>query len=424
MDINSISSLKKLKNKQTQETIWSFATKGVAFVLLSLINIYLARKLGVELFGKWSYLFSVLTIMFLFSYFGINISARVYAAQYNKTVELKNVLGDSFKLRLFFSLVTSLLLILLYKPITSLLQISEFDSLFLLSIPLVFLMGVVEYFKSIFMGLQKIKYHFMINSIEYGLKLILLVVFLNVSIKIQYIVLPFILATLIASVFGLYIFYTKFYSCIMGCLKKSRTREIVMYSIPLFFTSICFLVATEVDTVMLGLLSTDTEVGIYAVAKQITIKLPHISLAIAMGTMPIFAKLNKDNKEELTKLFYKLLKNNAMIFMVIILFILLLSKYFIPLIFGNEYNASVFPLQILTVYVLVFSFSIYIDSFLDYQKLAKKRAVNFSVTMLLNLTLNLILIPEYGAIGAATATSISYLPYIFLNLLEVRKVLK
>ena len=91
------------------------------------------------------------------------------------------------------------------------------------------------------------------------------------------------------------------------------------------------------------------------------------------------------------------------------------------MIFGKEYLGSVLPLQILTFYIICFSFSIFLSSLLDYQGKAKKRAVNLSFTLIANIILNYILIPPYGAIGAAIATSTSYLPYIILNFIEVRK---
>jgi len=43
--------------------------------------------------------------------------------------------------------------------------------------------------------------------------------------------------------------------------------------------------------------------------------------------------------------------------------------------------------------------------------------------MVLNIILNLILIPRYGAVGASIGTSIAYLPYVILNWLECKKVL-
>lgn len=420
----SVILIKRVKNdKFIKETLWSFTAKGTAFLLYFLLNVFLARTLGVEGFGTWSFFLSILTIIILLSHFGINGSARRYVAQYNKTNELNNVLKSSLKLRLIFSLTFAIILILVHKPLAILVGRPEFAPLFLLSAPLIIMAGLVDFLKDIFMGLHRIIYNFIMNLLEYGLKMILVVTFLTVSLDLSNIVNSFTIACLIATVVGFYILSAKFYRENKTHIESNFTVIIFKYSIPLFLISIGFLVATEVDTLMLGLLSTDAEVGTYAVAKQIIIKLPHISLAIAMGTMPVFAKLNEDNKETLKKLFYKLLKINTLIFSMITFGIIFFSRFFVPIIFGIKYSASVLPLQILTVYLVCFSFSIFLSSFLDYRGLAKKRAVNVLVSMVLNIILNFFLIPEYGAVGAAMATSTSYLPYLFLNWFEVRKLL-
>jgi len=411
------------QNKLYKESLWSFSAKGTAFLLYFLLNVYLARTLGVEGFGTWSFFYSILTIIILISYFGINTSAKKFVAQYNKTNELNNILKSSLKLRLTFSLTFIIILILVHKPLATLTGRPEFAPLFLLSVPLIILAGLVEFLKNIFMGLHRIIYNFIVNLLEYSLKFILVIICLRSSLNVLNIINSFTIAYLITSVIGFYILYTKFYIENKAHVESNFVETIFRYSIPLFFITIGFLIATEVDTLMIGLLSTNAEVGTYAVAKQIIIKLPHISLAMAMGTMPVFAQLNENNKEELNKLFYKLLRTNALIFAIISFGIVFLSSFFIPLIFGVEYKSSVLPLQILTIYLISFSFSIFLGTFLDYQGLAKKRALNLSVSMVLNIILNLILIPNYGAIGAAAATSVSYLPYTLLNWIEVRKTL-
>ena len=412
-----------LKNKLLKETFWSFATKGITFILFISINVFLARSLGAEKFGFWSFFYSIISVLFMISYFGINTSARKYAAQYNKTNKLKNVIRDSFKLRFLFSFIFALFIFISSKKLAILVDHSEFEILFQYSAPFIFFMGFVEYFKQMFIGLHRIVYNFIINFLEYGLKLIFILVLFYFSINLLNIIKAFTLATFSAALGGSVILYFIFYKNKSSSHNCNLTLDIFKYSVPLFFISIGFLIATELDVLMLGFLSTNREVGIYAVAKQITMKLPQISLAIAMGTMPVFAKLTENNREKLKKLFFKLLKINALIFSIIVGGILSFSWYFIPLIFGIEYRASVLPLRILTVYLLCFSFSIFLGSFLDYQGLAKKRAINLFIATILNITLNFILIPHFGAVGAATATSVSYLPYIVLNWLEVRKLL-
>ena len=115
-----------------------------------MINIYLARKLGVENYGEWSYFISLITILSVLSYSGLNASTKKFLAQYNETPTLKNVIKTGVRLRFIFSLLFSVDLLIIYKPLLFFLGKSELESLFLLAIPIVFLSGFTEFFKEAF----------------------------------------------------------------------------------------------------------------------------------------------------------------------------------------------------------------------------------------------------------------------------------
>ncbi|MFW6025678.1 MAG: flippase [Candidatus Woesearchaeota archaeon] len=409
-----------LQNKSLKETLWSFLSKGATIILFLIINIILARSLGVESFGLWSLFLSVITILFTLSYFGINASTKKFVAQYNKTSKLRGVLISSIKLRIIFSLIFSLLLLVSYKPLSLLIN-PELEILFLYGVPLIFFSGLVQFQKNVFMGLHRLKYNFIVNLSEFGLKLLLVILFLLFSNSVISVINSFVVALLITSIVGGYLLFFNFYKP-LAKTSQNFTKEIINYSYPLIFISLGFIVLTEIDTVMIGIFSTSSEVGIYGIAKQIVIKLPHLSLAIAMGTMPVFAKMNENNKLELKKKLFNLLKIVSGIYGVIVIGLLLFSPFFIPLIFGKEYIDSILPLQILSIYTFMFAISIILGQFLDYTGRAKKRAYNVSVTIILNIILNLILIPQFGGVGAAIATTVSYFPYAILNWMEVKKI--
>lgn len=412
------------KNKLIKETFWGFAAKGISFILLMTLNVYLARILGVEDFGIWSFLFSIISAIFLISNFGINSSGK-FIAQYNNTEELKNVLNNSLKFRLLLSSIFALSIFIFSKTISDLVGHPEFEILFQYSAPLVFSMGFLEYLKTAFMGLHRIKYNFIVSVLEFGFKFIFVIVLFQFSSGLISIVNAFSLASFLAVLIGLGLLYFKFYIKTSGSKKNiTSISDIFKYGIPLFFTSLGSVIATEIDTIMLGLYSTNYEVGIYAVGKNIVNILPQISLAIAMGTMPVFAKIDRNNKAELKELFYRIMKINTWLMVIITLGILLLSGFLIPLIFGVKYAQAVLPLQILTLFLVNRSFLIFLNQFLDYQGLAKKRLFNSLISMVLNIVLNMLLIPRYGALGASIATSIAYTPYVILNWLEVRKILE
>jgi len=410
------------KNKILKETVWSILAKGISFVFFISLNIFLARYLGPFGFGGWTFFYSVLNIVFLLSYFGINGSVKKFIAQYNKTDKLGSILKSAFKIRIFYSLVFTFIFFLISKPLAEILGRPDFETLFIAALPLIFFSSMVEFFKSTFEGFHRLKYSFYVTFAEHGQKLIITVIAIIFANGLIPIVFSFNLALIFTSLVGFYFFYFNFY-------KTSRARtggfdtDILKYSIPLFFISAGVAVAVELDVIMIGILSVDSEVGIYSVAKQIIVKLPHLAFAIALGSMPVFAKLDSYNKKELTRLLQKLLLSNSIIFGAIGLFIVSTGWFFVPLIFGEAYAASVAPLMILVLYLTLFSYSVFLSSFLDYQGRATKRAIHLSIAIVLNILLNVLLIPSFGAIGAAIGTSLSYVPYVYLNWLEVKKVL-
>lgn len=408
------------KNKLLKETIWSFATKIITLVLFLWINIFLARNLWVENFWVWSFLFSFITIISIISYFWLNLSINKFTAQHNNTENLKSIIKSWFTLRVIISFIFVILILILYKPIVYIIWKPELEILLLYSIPLIFLSAMVEFLKYIFIWLHRIKYNFIINLFEYWLKLLLMVVFLYFSNSIINIISSFTLALLITTIVWVYLLYVNFYKDLIWNWKDFK-KDILNYAYPFVIISIWFIAITEIDTFMLGIMSSNEQVWYYAIAKQIILKLPHVTTAIAMWVMPIFAKMNNENKKELKHKLIKLMKLNTLMFVVIVLWIVILSPFLVPFIFGSEYSWAILPLQILSIYLFLYANSIILNNFLDYTWKNKKRAYYMFIVIFLSILLNLLLIPKYWAVWAAIWTSLSYLPYFLLNAWEVRK---
>ncbi len=421
-----INPLSNLFKKLFKETSWGFATKLIAFPSFFLLNYYLTQKLGKGLWDEWSLFYSYFSIILLVSYFGIRATTK-YLAEYNQTTKLGWVIVDSFKLRLGIMLIWMLILLVFSSPFAHFIKNPHYTNLFRISAILIPLTSLAEYFKGSFTGLHQIRYNFVTTATEFSLKLGFVFLLLNLAVSLENVLYGFILAVIITCCIAGWLLYHRFYQPTKSEVSTSTDRPHFLkalfdYSLPLFVISIGFMIATEIDTIMLGWLSNKSQVGDYAVAKQIVTKLPHISYALAMGTMPVFAKITAENRATLQKVFLRVVGLNALIFGGIVLFILLFGD-FLAIILGQEYIGSVLPLKILTVYILIFSLIVFLNQLLDYQGLAKKRAINLSFSLLLNIVLNYYLIPVYGAIGAAISTSIAYIPYLLLNARDAYNVL-
>ncbi|HUF39127.1 MAG TPA: oligosaccharide flippase family protein [Anaerolineales bacterium] len=420
----------RLYQKETKETIWSFATKLAAAVLFVVLNAYLARTLGPDLWGSWSFLLSILTVVILLAHLGLNNAARAYAARYVGTETLRRVLRASLTLRIAASAVFTALFVLLHEPLAAWIDRPDLAAPLRAAAPLVFLMGFAEYLKQLFTGLHRLKFHLLTNLVEFGSKIAFSVLLLRIAVALENLVLAFWLAVGLSVLVGMVV-WRRFYldPGAAGAAPVSLPPDepdllirILRYSLPLFVISIGFAVLTEIDTLMLGLLSTDFEVGQFAIAKQLANKLPQFALALSMGTMPGFARMAPENMEVMRTRFKGVLRLNALAFVPGGLLLVLLAPRLIPLVFGPEYTGAVLPLQILTLWVVLSSFNMFFNALLDYQGRAARRARNFILTIFLTIALNLVLIPRFGAAGAAIATTVSFLPYVVLNLLEVREI--
>ena len=91
-------------------------------------------------------------------------------------------------------------------------------------------------------------------------------------------------------------------------------------------------------------------------------------------------------------------------------------------IFGPEFSGVGVPMKLLAPFVFFMSISRVYTGILDYRGRAWVRAGCLALSVLLNLALNLVLIPRFGAAGAATATSLAYVPYVVLSWWWVRRM--
>jgi O-antigen/teichoic acid export membrane protein len=290
-----------------------------------------------------------------------------------------------------------------------------------ISAPLVILLGYIDWYREFFSGIHRIFPLLVLNLIDYFLKLLLIFLFLS-RLNIPTVVLVFVCSSIACVTYAYFWSRNYFLSSEGGCfLEGSIKKSIKEYSYPIFFMTVGFVLISEIDTVMIGMLSNDEAVGRYALAKQIVCKIPHLSLAIAAGVMPVFAKLTTgDELVQCRKLFRKVIICNTLLVVPVLIAVFVFGGQILSLV-GPDYSGSLTSLRILTLYVFFVSASAFLSSFLDYAGLAKKRAKNLIVAIVLNIFLNMMLIPKYGAVGAATATLMSYLPYFYLNVLEVRR---
>ncbi len=163
---------------------------------------------------------------------------------------------------------------------------------------------------------------------------------------------------------------------------------------------------TMLDTSMLGFLSNDTQVGFYTAATKLSRIVISVITSITGVLLPRFSyyAVTKQN-DELWKLFNKSFKYSTYLSLPSIAGLCLLSRPLMLLLSGQAYLPAVFTMQVISPIILLISLSGLIGTQL-FASIGKEKLTLLSVSIgaVVNFTLNSLLIPRYGANGAAIAT--------------------
>ncbi|UHH26569.1 lipopolysaccharide biosynthesis protein [Halobacterium noricense] len=179
----------------------------------------------------------------------------------------------------------------------------------------------------------------------------------------------------------------------------------------------------HVDILLLRPISGSQKTGYYKAALVIAEFLWFVPNALQTILLHSTSELwSKDRTKQITSLSSKTTRYNLSLVLLLAIGLAALADDFIPLYYGEEFKASINPLLLLLPGVVGFALARPI--FAIGQGKGSFRGLIFATgaAALLNLGLNLLLIPQYGVSGAATATSVSYGLMIVFHVLAARRI--
>ena len=204
-------------------------------------------------------------------------------------------------------------------------------------------------------------------------------------------------------------------------LKKHLKSMLVFFSM-----SVATVIYTNLDSVMLGFMKDDAQVGIYTAAVKVKSILVTLVTSASAVLLPRASKFVDQGKMED---FYRILKKTLHFIIVVALpmciYFILFANESILLLSGKAFADATLPMQIIMPTLLLIG----ITNLTGIQMmipLGMERYVLYSEIggALVDIILNAILIPEYGAAGAALGTLVAELVVLLIQLFAVRDKLK
>jgi polysaccharide transporter, PST family len=390
-------------------TGWLFADRILRMGASLVVGVWVARYLGVQQYGLFNY---ALAFVALFSpIFTLGLDDVVVRHLVRQSSNKEEILGTTFWLK-FLGGIASVLL-----AVSTMFFLGEHEKL---KIWLVAILGIAGIFRASdtielwFQSQVKSKYTVIAKNIAF---------LLNSAIKIVLILtkaplLAFALATLAEfamSAIGLLIVYQlKGSSLWLWRWSVAAAKTLLKESLPLIFSGFAIMIFMRIDQVMLGQMIGDSEVGVYSAAVRVSEIWYFIPGAIVSSVAPaIYAA-----KEKSESLYYQrigqLFSLMTCISLAIALPMSFLSDKIIMVMFGSGYAEAG---RILAVHIWTSLFVFmglatspwFIAEGLNHVSLGKTL-----FGAILNIILNLLLIPKYSGLGAAIATIISQAAAAFI----------
>jgi|APTNR8051073442_1049403.scaffolds.fasta_scaffold14725_2 O-antigen/teichoic acid export membrane protein len=389
------SSNRKLLENLSFQSIAEFAGKG----LQAIYTIYLANVLGAEGNGVYGIATSTVSYFILFVSFGIDVYGSREVATDNKNVE--NNVSHIFSLRLLLAIIAYTILIvftytfiddILVQFATLIIGINIFSNAILLN--------------WVFQGLERMGIIAIRTILVSGLSLILVLLYVN-GPEDTLLALGILSFSLLFNSVLMTIYYLSKVGKIKLSYNSENWKRIAKGSIPIGLFSIMVSIMNNIDLSLIGVLLTDYkfEAGIYHAAYKIVALAIVPSIIIQNAFFPQLSRAN-DSKSR-NELYNKYSKAIHIVGALTAFITYFYSDFLISSLLNSEYQGSAILMKLFAFSIFIVFINVSLSSTLVAWKMEKLVVYATIYAVFMNIIIDILLIPNYGAYGATIATIIA-----------------
>ena len=380
---------------------------------------YVSRVLLPEGTGKVAFALSIVSYFTIFASFGVaTYGIRAIAQVRDDKERLSKTMHE-----LLFINIISMTIVYVALAIAILVVPKFAMEKELFGVTSLFILFTIVGVEWLYKGLEKYQY-ITIRTIIFKIASLFLV-FLFVKEKSDYIIFAFI------SIFAI---------VGSGILNLINSRKLINYTLyseyefkkhlkpmfVLFLTSMAIAIYTSLDEGLLGLLSSPEQVGYYNAAVRVKGILFTLITSLGVVLLPRLSYYVENHME--TEFHEALAKSTNFIIVIaasVVIFFTLFAKETILILAGENYVASIIPLQIV-VWALILSAITNILGIQILLPLKKDKQLLFSVlcAATVDVIANFLLVPKLAAVGTALSVIAAELSVLIVQIIILRQYIK
>lgn len=400
-------------------------TKNTSYLTLALIIqkiisffyfVLIARYLGMDLLGQFYTAIAFTTILALVMDLGLN---NVLIREVAKRKELANTwLQSVLALKLLLALLSLILALILvyilnYEILIIKLIAISFFSMFFDSLSNTFL--------SVIRAFHNLKYESISAVLFQSTVLILAFIYLRNSSGVLWLMSAMASAAFIVFLFSTTIAKWKFKLKIGPRFNFQLSKKILTLSWPFALYNILHRFYTYFDSLLLGLLASYFQVGLYQIAFKIILALQFLPLAFIASLYPAMSSYWQNDRRQLAISFRRAFNYLIIIALPVIFGVIIVAPEIVKLLEADQ--MAILPLRIIIISLLFVFLNFPVGSLLNACDRQKTNTLNMGITTVFSIVLNLILIPIYQALGASITVLLSTGLMFVLGLRASRKLI-
>lgn len=410
-------------SKTMKDIQWSFISLATASLSHLLLRIVLGKELGPSGLGLYTLVFTIYMFGMQFAAFGIGAALTKYVAQYSDDQgKIKEFVSSGIIGSLVSGSVMGILLYLLSSTISIQFfhnpEMTELLKLTALCFPFIAMQKSVI---GTLNGLRKMEWYAVVNIVQnVSVMLVSIILVLLLDMNVKGAVIGFVAPTILIGTISL--IFVKDHFTTKQALIKTVLKEVSVFGFYVVLANSIGIINTQIDSLLIGHFMSNTDVGYYAVAVMFMSGITLLPQATQRVTTTAIARYYAENDLESVRCLIKgTMKKTFLLSMTITLVFALFGKTLIEIIFTEDFLPAYAPLLILTIGYAIYATFVSVGSCLS--SIGKVQIV-FKISAMcaiMNTLLNIALIPKYGLIGAASATTASLLFTTLINLYFIKR---
>lgn len=400
-----------------RNTVFGLATQLSSAFFTAALTLYLVRALGPGDYGVFALAIGIGTVVILLSDFGITPSAERFIAEHpHDDRAVAAVLADAFKLKLAIAAGASILLAALAGSIADAYGNPALTWPLRAVAVAVFGQSMLLLYRGSYIALRRVAVTWRItvfeSIVETATSVALVVAGAGAAGAAWGRAVGYVFGAALAIALTVRLFGSGTIS--LRARERSRKLQIVKYASALLVVTAAFTLFEQIDVLLIGAIVGTKAVGIYEAPLRLVNFLGYAGQAMAFGVAPRLARAGttRPNVES----FERGLRLLVIVQAALLAPLLVWAGPIVEVVLGSEYAGSAAVLRALAPFAFMLGIGTLVTLSVNFLGDARRRVPLAIGALVLNLVIDLILIPKIGIVGGAIGTDVAFLLYVLGHL--------